>query len=227
MNDECSLSHAFLEPFDYINQNPGKDVRGILIDCFQFWLQVPPDKISVIKDIIRSLHNASLLIDDIEDNSKLRRGQPVAHSICKTLCRKLFVTLCLDGIPLTINCANYVYFYALQQCHALQHPAATNTFITELLQLHRGQGYDIHWREQVICPTEEEYKQMALDKTAGLFRLAVGLMQAFSTAHQDTNFTPLVNALGLYFQIRDDYINICRFVCVLFHFPNLKSVMLI
>lgn len=129
--------------------------------------------------------------------------------------RFLFIsslTLGSDGIPLTINCANYVYFYALQQCHALQHPTATNTFITELLQLHRGQGYDIHWREQVICPTEEEYKQMALDKTAGLFRLAVGLMQAFSTAHQSTNFTPLVNALGLYFQIRDDYINICRSV---------------
>ena len=70
-----------LEPFQYINQIPGKDFRGLLIDCFQEWLHIPEDKLLVVKDIIRSLHNASLLIDDIEDNSKLRRGVPVAHSI--------------------------------------------------------------------------------------------------------------------------------------------------
>jgi geranylgeranyl diphosphate synthase type 3 len=70
-----------LEPFAYLNQIPGKDVRGALIDCFNEWLQLPSDIILIIKDIISSLHNASLLVDDIEDNSKLRRGLPVAHSI--------------------------------------------------------------------------------------------------------------------------------------------------
>ncbi len=39
-------------------------------------------------------------IDDIEDNSKLRRGIPVAHSVY--------------GVPQTINCANYMYFKCLQ-----------------------------------------------------------------------------------------------------------------
>ena len=33
-------------------------------------------------------------------------------------------------------------------------------------------------------------------------------MQAFSTSHTDTDFVPLVNNLGLYFQIRDDLINL-------------------
>ena len=47
-----------------------------------------------------------------------------------------------------------------------------------------------------------------IDKTGGLFRLAVGLMQAFATQHQHTDFVPLVNNLGLYFQIRDDLINL-------------------
>jgi geranylgeranyl diphosphate synthase type 3 len=49
---------------------------------------------------------------------------------------------------------------------------------------------------------------MILDKTGGLFRLAVGLMQSFAAKHKDTDFTPLVNNLGLYFQIRDDLINL-------------------
>jgi geranylgeranyl diphosphate synthase type 3 len=156
-----------LEAFHYINQVPGKDIRGKLIDAFQRWFKIPDDKVVAIKELIGELHNASLLIDDIEDDSTLRRGIPVAHSIY--------------GVPTTINCANYVYFLALERCHRLGNPAAMNIFVLELLNLHRGQGQDIFWRDNLRCPTEEEYERMVLDKTGGLFRLAVGLMQAFSS----------------------------------------------
>jgi geranylgeranyl diphosphate synthase type 3 len=117
---------------------------------------------------------------------------------------------------------------ALEKCHALHNPEALDIFVGELLNLHRGQGHDIKWRDDVHCPTEDEYISMVLDKTGGLFRLAVGLMQAFAknptTPIQSSNvdssstreaparspdFTPLVNNLALYFQIRDDYINLC------------------
>ena len=64
------------------------------------------------------------------------------------------------------------------------------------------------WRDDVRCPTEEQYLEMVKDKTGGLFRLAVGLMQAFATTNKDTDYTSLVNNLALYFQIRDDYINL-------------------
>lgn len=64
------------------------------------------------------------------------------------------------------------------------------------------------WRDDVRCPTEKQYLAMVRDKTGGLFRLAVGLMQAFATSNSDTDFTPLVDNLALYFQIRDDYINL-------------------
>lgn len=30
----------------------------------------------------------------------------------------------------------------------------------QLLELHRGQGKDIYWRDNYICPTEEEYMEM-------------------------------------------------------------------
>jgi len=100
-----------LNPYHYINSNPGKDVRGALIDCFQSWFCIQDENaIHIIKEIIADLHNASLLIDDIEDNSKLRRGQPVAHLIY--------------GVAPVINCANYVYFLALQKCHSLRNDKA-------------------------------------------------------------------------------------------------------
>ena len=216
------LDESLLEPFHYISSVPGKDVRGKLLDCFQLWFQVPEPQAATageeeasteggaasrsspssspssvlndIKEIVASLHNASLLIDDIEDNSKLRRGIPVAHAIF--------------GVPTVINCANYVYFLAMEQCRNLHNPRAEAIFLGEILNLHRGQGQDIAWREGLRCPTELEYLQMVRDKTGGLFRLAVGLLQAFATQHCDTEFGPLVDNLAVYFQIRDDYINL-------------------
>lgn len=181
-----------LEPYNYIVATPGKDVRGKLIDCFQVWLKIPEETNKVIKEIIGELHNASLLVDDIEDGSLLRRGTPVAHTVF--------------GVPLTLNCANYVYFLALERCQRLGNPKALSVFVQELLNLHRGQGQDILWRDTQACPTEDEYRQMVLDKTGGLFRLATGLMQAFSEATDD--FNPLVNNMSLYFQIRDDLVNL-------------------
>jgi geranylgeranyl diphosphate synthase type 3 len=47
-----------------------------------------------------------------------------------------------------------------------------------MLNLHLGQGNDIWWRDTFNCPTEEQYLIMAANKTGGLFRLAVRLMEA-------------------------------------------------
>ncbi|KAG7198914.1 hypothetical protein KM043_015731 [Ampulex compressa] len=181
-----------LQPFTYILQVPGKQIRAKLAHAFNYWLKIPNDKLQAIGDIIQMLHNSSLLLDDIQDNSILRRGIPVAHSIY--------------GIPSTINTANYVLFIAVERALALNHPEATQICIEQLLELHRGQGMEIYWRDNYICPTEEEYKHMTIKKTGGLFNLAVRLMQLFSDCKE--NFIPLAGILGLYFQIRDDYCNL-------------------
>lgn len=193
LNDTMSREDKILlEPYLHITRVPGKDFRSMLIDAFNVWLQVESSQIEKIKIIVSQLHNASLLIDDIEDNSTLRRGAPVAHSIY--------------GIPTTINTANYVYFLALEATFQLGSHEATKVFVDEMLLLHRGQGMDIYWRDNCECPTEEQYLEMVLNKTGGLFRLSVGLMQAFSEFKTDLN--PLLTLLGLLFQILDDYQNL-------------------
>lgn len=155
-----------LGPYDYLWGHPGKDIRSQCIAAFNLWLKVPPERLEVITRAVGMLHTASLLVDDVEDSSILRRGIPVANSIF--------------GVAQTINSANYVYFKALQELMLMGNPKLIEIFTEELLNLHRGQGMDLYWRDSLTCPSEADYLEMVGNKTGGLFRLAIKLMQAES-----------------------------------------------
>ncbi|XP_071564884.1 terpene synthase-like [Temnothorax nylanderi] len=192
MSGDGQEDEKLLEPIRYILQLSGKQIRAKLAKAFNYWLKISNYRVQEINDIVNMLHNSSILIDDIQDNSTLRRSIPVAHSIY--------------GIASSLSAANYVLFIALERVVYL-HPGATKVYMEQLLELHRGQGMDIFWRDNFICPSEEDYKTMTIKKTGGLFNLAVRLMKLFSTCEED--FSSLIATLGLYFQIRDDYCNLC------------------
>lgn len=64
----------------------------------------------------------SFRLDDIQDNSVLRRGIPVAHSIY--------------GVASTINASNYASLLALEKSKDLEHPDVRNkTFYYILIAL--------------------------------------------------------------------------------------------
>lgn len=48
-------------PIDYLLTIPGKDVRGKMMNAFNQWLQIPEEKLEIIKEVIKLLHTASLL----------------------------------------------------------------------------------------------------------------------------------------------------------------------
>ncbi|EPQ52777.1 terpenoid synthase [Gloeophyllum trabeum ATCC 11539] len=188
-----------LEPYKYITSTSGKDIRTRMINAFNLWLDVPEDKLAVIGRVIGMLHNASLLIDDVEDDSQLRRGSPVAHKIY--------------GIPQVINTANYVYFQAFAELSRIKSSDPSTDLnsivIEELLNLHRGQGLDLLWRDALECPSERDYILMVNNKTGGLFQLAIRLMMATARRNIGLNYIPFVNDFGIFFQIRDDFCNLC------------------
>ncbi|KAK9456900.1 isoprenoid synthase domain-containing protein [Dipodascopsis uninucleata] len=181
-----------LGPFNYLEAQPGKNIRTLCLEAFNYWLKVPDDALHIISRAIAMLHTASLLVDDVEDSAELRRGLPVAHSIY--------------GVAQTINSSNYVYFLALQELLKLDNPEVSKIYTEEMINLHRGQGLDLYWRDTLICPSEDEYTEMVKHKTGGLFRLAVRLMMAESESN--INFIPLANLVGIIYQIQDDYLNL-------------------
>lgn len=89
-------------------------------------MRVPPQDLAIVKNVVGMLHTASLLMDDVEDDSHLRRGLPGALLVSRNEIREnkgkstradsqSIVAHKIYGVPQTINSANYVYFLAYQE----------------------------------------------------------------------------------------------------------------
>ncbi|GIC93128.1 terpene cyclase [Aspergillus udagawae] len=188
---------VILQPYRYLTSLPSKGFRDQAIDSINKWLKVPPKSVKMIKDVVKMLHSASLMLDDLQDNSPLRRGKPSTHSIY--------------GIAQTINSATYQYITATDITAQLQNSENFHIFVEELQQLHVGQSYDLYWTHNTLCPTIAEYLKMVDMKTGGLFRMLTRMMIAESpvvdkVSNSDMNV--FICLLGRFFQIRDDYQNL-------------------
>nr|WGJ63579.1 geranylgeranyl pyrophosphate synthase [Aspergillus striatus] len=176
-------------PLDYLLSLPGKKLRTQLILSFNEWFKVPDDKLQTIIEVVELLHTASLLVDDIQDSSKLRRGQPAAHIIY--------------GSAQTINSANFAYFLAEERLAELGSLKSLHVFIAELLNLHRGQGLELYYRDSLICPTEAEYMKICCIRV----RLQSAVVLP-AKADESSDCSKLADTLGIIYQIRDDYQNL-------------------
>lgn len=186
------------EPFNYITSLPSKGVRDTFIDALNIWLDVPEPISSRIKSLGNRLHAASLMLDDIEDASNLRRGQPATHTVF--------------GTAQTINSGCYEILQAVNEAQQLG-AAEVKIVLEELAELHIGQSYDLFWTHHGHCPSEDEYLEMVNKKTGGLFRLLARLLLASADRKSsmlaiDTDIEDLVGLIGMQYQIRDDYQNL-------------------
>ncbi|KAG6887578.1 hypothetical protein C0995_014276 [Termitomyces sp. Mi166 len=214
-----------LEPYTYITSNPGKEIRGRLIEAFNLWLEVPAPKLVVISRLVSMLHSAI---------AHKIYGVPqtinTANYVFFLAYQELFALRDQDSfesrreqrLDAIVNGGHFVTL--------LSHLEDDCALTEELLSLHRGQGLEIFWRDSLQCPTEEEYISMVnnseyhscLDpqhyalieidpwriETGGLLRIGIKLMMACSTENVDVDYVPLVNLIGIYFQIRDDLMNL-------------------
>ena len=160
------------------------------------------EDIYTLTPLIEGIHTASLIHDDIEDNSELRRGQPAAHVAY--------------GLDSALNSGSWLYFRALQSLEDYQAPASIKldlyaTALTQIRALHEGQALDIHWHRTVgFFPSQEDYERMIRLKTGALAALAAYTgMRAAGKKHEESKvFAALFAGAGVGFQILDDVKNI-------------------
>ncbi|EXK77648.1 hypothetical protein FOQG_17647 [Fusarium oxysporum f. sp. raphani 54005] len=185
-------------PYNYILTLPSKGIRGAFIDSLNVWLDVPEDKTSVIKEVIGMLHNSSLIIDDFQDNSPLRRGKPSTHTVF--------------GPAQAINTATYIIVKAIEKIQEIVGHEALAEITGTITTIFQGQAMDLSWTANTTVPSIQEYLLMVNDKTGALFRLSIELLALNSEASVNDStlesLSSLVSLLGQYFQIRDDYMNL-------------------
>jgi octaprenyl-diphosphate synthase len=149
-------------------------------------------------------HNASLIHDDIEDNSDERRGKPAVHL--------------LYGTDTAINSGAFMYFLPLACLSAWESPADTalknqiwTIWASHMRALHLGQSMDIAWhRDFHALPALDEYDRMCRLKTGCLARLAavLGVYIGKGDSHLSGIFGNAAEQLGVGFQILDDVKNL-------------------
>ena len=151
--------------------------------------------------LVEIIHNGTLIIDDIEDNSELRRGKPCTHNIF--------------GIDIAINAGNFMYYLPYLIIKNSKLNEKTKLFIHELIaeemiKLSFGQGMDIHWHNNNCNITENQYLQMCAYKTGTLARMSAKLGATLGNAakEQINALGKFAESIGVAFQIQDDILNI-------------------
>lgn len=190
---------ALLDPARGFLARPGKAFRARLVELG--WALAGgdgpcPDGLVALVEL---LHAGSLIVDDIQDGSELRRGEPTLHRT--------------HGMPLALNTGNWMYFAALGLidglgCAPAVHGRLYAEAVRMLTRCHHGQALDIsvhigllaHHEVTGVVETTTRLKTGALmGWAAGSAAIAAGADDARIGA-----ITRFGESLGLALQMLDD-----------------------
>jgi geranylgeranyl diphosphate synthase, type I len=149
------------------------------------------------------LHNFSLLHDDIEDNSPLRRHRPTAWTIF--------------GMPIACNAGDGMFSLAHMAFFRLEERgvqpatvlAALRRFDEMCVALTEGQFLDMSF-ERRLSVTSDDYFRMIAGKTGALLAVTpeIGALVAGAAPATVAAYRRYGAALGLAFQLQDDILGI-------------------
>ena len=158
---------------------------------------------AIIPEVI---HNGTLMVDDIEDASELRRGKPCTYRIY--------------GLDIAINAGNAMYYLPLLPLLEKRKKLSAQTlsriyevYTQEMINLSLGQAMDIAWHRGLANAdtiSEEDYLQMCAYKTGTLARMSAKIASVLASA--DNTLTEKLGcyaeSVGVGFQIQDDVLDL-------------------
>ncbi len=189
-----SLSHTngmLTQALDHIRQRAGKRMRPILILLMAKNFGRITDATQHAAVGLELLHTASLVHDDVVDESGERRGQASVNQVFDNKVAVLVGDYILSTALLQVS---YTHSEVIVRCLAELGRTLSNG---EILQLSNIQNQDI---------SENIYYQVIKQKTAALFEAcaALGAVSAGATESEIESARRFGRNLGIIFQIRDD-----------------------
>lgn len=200
-----ALNKAISEPVWEFLDRGGKRWRPAMFLLVLEALGGDPEKYFDYSIITEVIHNGTIIVDDVEDDSELRRGRPCIH--------RLF------GIDIAVNLSNTLFFLpmlVLVKNMDLIPLESVNRiyeiFAQEMINLSFGQAIDIAWHKDLIPPglTEEQYFQMSIYKSGSLARMAAKIPAVLANAENEVimSLEKIAESVGVSFQIQDDILDI-------------------
>jgi geranylgeranyl pyrophosphate synthase len=200
------LADVLMRPIAGLASNPGKRIRAQLVS-FSYRLLAGDRPLSYAAtkrhrscaEAIELLHAGSLIVDDIEDGSTVRRGRPALHRVY--------------GMPIALNAGNWLYFWpaALLKQSGLSEDdllLVYEHYHSTLLRAHFGQALDLGTRVDTLAQdavTEVCLASMRL-KTGALMGFATLLGAALADASEQllSSIEQFGRDLGVALQMFDD-----------------------
>ncbi|MCL6578443.1 MAG: polyprenyl synthetase family protein [Candidatus Bathyarchaeota archaeon] len=158
---------------------------------------------AIIPEVV---HNGTLMVDDIEDASELRRGKPCTYKIY--------------GLDIAINAGNSMYYLPLMpliEKKAKMPPQKLckvyEIYVQEMISLSLGQAMDIAWHRGLANADEIDekgYLQMCAYKTGTLARMAAKIAAVLADANEELveKLGFFAESIGIAFQIQDDILDL-------------------
>ena len=178
----------------YILKQKGKKIRPLLVLLSAKACGGISERTYRGATLVELLHTATLVHDDVVDNSDKRRGFPSINAVWKNKIAVLMGDYLLSrGLMIAVDGKDFDFLENI-----------TNTVRRmsegELLQIKKTRKLDIN---------EETYFQIISDKTASLLETCciIGSLSATDNKEYNAALQKFGNLLGLAFQIKDDILD--------------------
>ena len=175
----------------HVNKQRGKQMRPMMVLLFGKMFGEVVDSTYSAALALELLHTASLVHDDVVDDSMQRRGQASVNAIYNN--------------KLAVLVGDYLLSTALVFTGRCGDPRITNIVGALGQTLADGEIFQMfHSHEKLV--SEEVYFEIIRKKTASLFSSCaeIGALSANATADDVTRARQIGEYIGICFQIRDD-----------------------
>ena len=178
----------------YLVNSGGKRMRPMLHLLTAKACNAPDDKMIPLAAIIEFIHTATLLHDDVVDESSLRRGKATANAVWDN------ATAVLVG--------DFIYSRAFQMMVKLENPSVMQILADTTNTIAEGEVLQLQNKGSTTL-SEDDYFKIIECKTAKLFESACELGAVISQCetHYQTAYAHFGRCLGMAFQIMDDVLD--------------------
>lgn len=175
----------------YVLSSGGKRIRPVLLILTARLCNYVGERIYDLSAVIEFIHTATLLHDDVIDNSHLRRGHPTVNSRW--------------GNEISILIGDYLYSKAMSLSLADKDHLVMQTISNVTMEMAKGQVIET-LKQRDLGIREADYYRIISLKTASLFETCctIGAALGGMSPHQRTQVTAFGHDLGLAFQMADD-----------------------